>query len=137
MTRRVTIFFYGLFMDPQALEVKGLKPMNVRRARVERFALKIGDRATLVPDKDASVYGTIASLTYDEIDRLYSEPSVVDYRAEPVLAQLEDGSAELALCFNLPTMPDGKSTNPDYAAALQAVARRLGLPQAYIESIVA
>ena len=134
MARRVTAFFYGLFMDPEALEAKGFKPMNVRRACVERFALKIGDRATLVPDQNGCVHGTIASLTHDEIDRLYSEPSVAAYRPEPVLARLEDGTAEVALCFNLPTAPQGK-TNSDYAAALRAVARRLGLPDAYIESI--
>jgi hypothetical protein len=88
----VTVFFYGSFMDPNVLWAKGLKPMKVRRARLERFALKIGDRATLVPAQDACVYGTIASLTQGEIDRLYSEPSVAAYRPEPVLAQLEDGT---------------------------------------------
>ena len=135
MTRRLTVFFYGLFMDPEALEAKGFRPLNVGRARVERFALKIGERATLVPDQDGRVYGTIASLTQGEIDRLYSEPSVAAYRPEPVLAQLEDGTAELALCFNLPNAVEGAGANSAYAAALQAVGRRVGLPAEYIENI--
>ena len=44
----------------------------------------------------------------------------------PVLAQLEDGTAEVALCFNLPTAPDGATTNPEYAAALQSLHGRWG-----------
>ena len=34
------------------------------------------------------------TLTHDEVDRLYLEPSVAAYRPEPVLARLQDGNAE-------------------------------------------
>jgi hypothetical protein len=71
------------------------------------------------------------TLMRSEIDRLYSAASVAAYRPEPVLAQLEDGTAEVALCFNLPTAPDGATTNSEYAAALQSVARKVGLPEHY------
>ncbi|WGD55147.1 gamma-glutamylcyclotransferase [Bradyrhizobium sp. CB1650] len=135
MAERVTIFFYGLFMDPEALQAKGLRPSRTRQAYVERFALKLGARATLVPIRDGRVYGTIMRLTHAEIDQLYSEPSVAAYRPEPVLAQLADGTAELALCFNLPTAPRSPSDNPEYAAALQAVARKVGLPAEYVAEL--
>jgi hypothetical protein len=78
------------------------------------------------------VHGTIMRLTHEEIDRLYSEPSVGAYRPEPVLARLEDGSAELALCFNLPNAPFETTGNPEYAAALRAVAQKMGLPEQYV-----
>ncbi|WP_342737163.1 gamma-glutamylcyclotransferase family protein [Bradyrhizobium sp. B117] len=135
MAEQVTIFFYGLFMDPEALQAKGLRPRQVRQAYVERFALKLGARATLVASRDGPVYGTIMRLTHAEVDQLYSDPSVAAYRPEPVLAQLADGSAELALCFNLPTPPQGAGRNPEYATALQAVARKMGLPDHYVAGL--
>ncbi|WFU14375.1 gamma-glutamylcyclotransferase family protein [Bradyrhizobium sp. CB3481] len=131
----MTVFFYGLFMDPEGLEAKGLRPVNVRQAFIERFTLRLGDRATLLPDPNGRVYGITATLTHTELDRLYSGPSVSAYRPEPVLAQFANGTAELALCFNLPTIPQEKSTNPSYAADLRAVARKMGLPESYVASI--
>jgi hypothetical protein len=75
------------------------------------------------------------SLKHAEVDRLYAEPSVEAYRAEPVLATLEDGGSVAALCFNLPAVPAGVRSNSDYAAKLRTVAKRLGLPERYIASI--
>ncbi len=135
LAEQVTIFFYGLFMDPEALEAKGLRPSRPRQAFVERFALILAARATLRPGGEGRVYGTIMRLTHAEVDQLYSEPSVAAYRPEPVLARLTDGTAELALCFNLPAAPQGPIGNPEYAAALQAVARKIGLPDEYIAEI--
>jgi hypothetical protein len=134
MAEHVTVFFYGLFMDPEALETTGLRPSNVRQAYVERYALRLGQRATLVPTGEGLVYGTVMTLKHQDVDRLYSEPSVAAYRPEPVLAQLMDGTVEPALCFNLP-MQQGSSSNPEYAIALQAVARKMGLPDDYVAAL--
>jgi hypothetical protein len=131
MAERATVFFYGLFMDPEALQEQGLRPSNPRRAYVDRVVLRLGKRATSVPDSEGRVHGVLMTLMHSDIDRLYSDASVAAYRPEPVLAQLEDGTAEVALCFNLPTAPDGATTNPEYAAALQGVARKMGLPEHY------
>ena len=114
---------------------RGLRPSRVKQAYVDCVRLVLGERTTLVPDVDGRVYGTIMRLSHAEVDELYSEPSVSAYRAEPVLAQLADGSAELALCFNLPKPPQGASGNPQYAAALQTGARRMGLPETYMRGI--
>jgi hypothetical protein len=135
MNRNVDVFFYGLFMDPDALRAKSLHPLNIRQASVQRMALRLGDRATLVPDPAASVHGMLMELSHPELDRLYAEPSVAAYRAEPVLAKLADGDSVPALCFNLPMPPDPDQSNPEYAAKLQAVARRLGLPEYYVARI--
>lgn len=135
MAERVAIFFYGLFMDPEALAAKGLRPTDVKSAFVEHLALRLGARATLVPQRGGCVYGTIMTLTHAEVDDLYSEPSVKAYRPEPVLARLADGTTALALCFNLPTVPQEMAGNPDYAARLQVVARKMGLPEEYVRGI--
>jgi hypothetical protein len=75
------------------------------------------------------------SLTHAELDRLYAEPSVEAYRPEPVFASLADGSIVAALCFNLPGVPAGLRSNPEYAAKLRTAARKMGLPDTYIERI--
>jgi hypothetical protein len=75
------------------------------------------------------------SLTHAELDRLYAEPSVEAYRPEPVIALLSDGSIVAALCFNLPAVPAGLQSNPEYAAKLRIAAKRMGLPENYVASI--
>jgi hypothetical protein len=135
MAGQVDVFFYGLFMDERALREKGLQPANMRQARVDGFSLQLGARATLIAQADKCVYGMLMRLTHGELERLYADPSVAAYRAEPVIAELSDGASVPALCFNLPTIPAGAQSNPDYASKLQAVARRLGLPESYISTI--
>ena len=133
--QQIAVFFYGLFMDAELLRAKGAHPVNPRLASVPGFALRIGQRATLVPAPDARVHGMLMELTHAEIDQLYSEPSVRAYRPEAVLAEPGDGSRVPALCFNLTVPPAPEEANPEYAAKLRELARRLGLPSAYVESI--
>ena len=102
--------------------------MNVRPACVPDFALRIGQRATLLRVPEARVHGILMELTHAEIEQLYSEPSVRAYRPEAVLAELTDGSRVPALCFNLPVPPGPEEVNSDYATKLRDLARRLGLP---------
>jgi hypothetical protein len=135
MHRRVDVFFYGLFMDADALRRKGLHPIDIRPACVQGMALRLGDRATLVPDHGACVHGMLIGLSHAELDQLYAEPTVRAYRPEPVVAKLANGASVPALCFNLPVPPQAHEGNQDYAAKLQAVARRLGLPESYIVSM--
>lgn len=87
MSRRVAVFFYGLFMDAGALRQKGVDPVGLRRARVDGFSLRIGQRASP------------------------------------------------ALCFNLAQPLAAHARNPEYAARLKELARRLELPQSYIDTI--
>lgn len=117
------------------MRAKGLNPSNPRRARVRGFALRIGQRATLVPAADDHVYGMVMDLSHDEIDRLYAEPTVAIYRAEAVIADLDDGSREAALCFNLVQPPSPDERNADYAYRLRELAHRLNLPGHDVEGI--
>ena len=77
----------------------------------------------------------VASLSHAELERLYSEPSVQAYRAEALLAQLENGETIAALCFNLVDPPAPDERNPEYAAKLRALAERLKFPRDYVASI--
>ena len=133
--RRVDVFFYGLFMDRQLLEDKGVQPTDVRLAAVPGFALRIGARAAMVPTVDVQVHGALMKLSHADIEKLYSEPSVRAYRPEPVLAVLRNGTTVAALCYNLPEPPAPDERNADYASKLRAVAQHIGLPGDYVTSI--
>ena len=133
--RRIDGFFYGLFMDVQVLLQAGAKPSNVRRAYVTDLALRIGQRATLVPSPGARAYGMLISLTHVEIDRLYGAPGLELYRPEAVVAQLLEGEALPALCYNLIQAPEPHERNPEYALRLRSVLERLEFPSEYVESV--
>ncbi len=133
--RRINVFFYGLFMDADALRAKGVQPINPRRGCVSGFTLRIGQRATLVPDPEARVYGVLMELSHDEIERLYAEPSVREYRPEAVIAELDDATQVPALCFNLPVLPRLDEVNKGYAQKLRDLALRVGLPASYVKNI--
>ena len=133
--RQITVFFYGLFMDPQALSAKGLRPSDPRQACLSGFRLQIGKRATLVPDPHSAVHGFTMQLTQEEITLLYADPSVSAYRPEAVLVEFTDHSTAPALCFNLVTPPAPTETNAQYANQLRDLATRLGLPPQYVAKI--
>ncbi|KRR13750.1 hypothetical protein CQ12_17860 [Bradyrhizobium jicamae] len=133
--RSINVFFYGLFMDAEALRANGFRPIEPRQACVAGMTLQIGQRATLVPDPARCVHGYVIGLSHKDVDRLYSEPSVAAYRPEAVMAQLRDRSCVPALCFNLPPSDEPVVANPEYAEKLRAVAGRLGLPADYAASI--
>ena len=133
--RAIDVFFYGLFMDAEALRAGGFHPVNARQASVIGMALQIGRRATLIPDPAGCTHGFVIGLSHAEVDRLYAEPSVAAYRPEAVIARLLDRSIIPALCFNLPPSDERVEANPEYAEKLRAVVTRLGLPAAYATSI--
>ncbi len=134
-SRRIEVFFYGLFMDADLLRGKGVNPTDIRPASVSGFSLRIGQRATLLPDPNGLVHGILMQLTPTEIDQLYSESSVRSYRPEAVLCEVSTGSRIPALCFNLIELPRPGEANSEYARKLRNLAVRLGLPSDYIASI--
>lgn len=134
-SRRIAVFFYGLFMDADLLSTKGVNPSNARAASVPGFALRIGQRATLVGDPGGRAHGILMELTHAEIDQLYRETSVRAYRPEAVLCELKDGSRVPALCFNLIEPPRPEEANAEYAAKLRELAGRLGLASDYVDGI--
>lgn len=133
--RRIEVFVYGLFMDVDLLRTKGVYPTNIRPASVPGFALRIGQRATLLRNPNGLAHGILMELTHAEIDQLYAEPTVQAYRPEAVLCELNDGSRIPALCFNLIEPPGPEEANSEYAAKLRGLATRLGLPSDYVNDI--
>ncbi len=133
--RRIDVFFYGLFMDLEILRDSGVAPINPRRAYVDDFALRIGQRATLLPSAGARAYGMLFALTHPELDQLYAAAGLEQYRPEAVLAQPLEGTPAPALCYNLREAPRPDERNPEYAARLQRALSKLDFPQEYVASI--
>jgi hypothetical protein len=134
--RRVDVFFYGLFMDTAILRASGVEdPANPRRAFVDDFELRIGQRATLHPASRARAYGMLFALTHSELGRLYAAPGLEDYQPEAVAAQSFEGVVTPALCYNLRHPPSADAWNPEYASRLRETLARLDFPEAYVASI--
>jgi hypothetical protein len=83
--RCIDAFFYGLFMDVSILRQNGVTPTNLRRAYVADLALRIGQRATLVPSSGARAYGVLMALSHSNLEKLYSAPGLEQYRPEAAL----------------------------------------------------
>ena len=133
--RRIDAFFYGLFMDVDVLRGSSVVPSNPRRAYVDDFALRIGQRATLLPSAGARAYGMLMALTHQELERLYTAPGLEQYRPEAVLVQPLGGTSVPALCYNLREAPAPHERNPDYAMRLQRVLSKLSFPPEYIAGV--
>src|SRR5262245_41478751 len=74
--RTVDVFFYGLFMDMGLLQ-RGLHPSRPQVACLDGYAMVIGNRATLMPNAKARVYGIVTGLIFADIDTLYAEPNTL------------------------------------------------------------
>jgi hypothetical protein len=133
-TNAIMVFFYGLFMDESLLASKGIRPTESAIGYVDGFRLHIGKRATLLPEANSRAYGVLMKITAEEVAALYSEQSVADYIAEPVVVELAGDTRVSAVCYNLPAARLA-GTSPEYAAALLTLATRLGLPDSYLRHI--
>jgi hypothetical protein len=130
----IRVFFYGLFMDESLLASKGAHATDPMIGFVDGYRLRIGERATLVPESNSRAYGVLMKVASGGVAALYSEQSVADYVAERVVVTLPEGTKVSAVCYNLP-VAKLVGTNPEYAAALLALATKLGLPDSYLRDI--
>ncbi len=132
----ITTFFYGLFMDEQRLRGLGLHPQNATAAGLPDYAIRIGDRATLIEAAGHTAYGMLIALPPGELDALYAGDGVQDYVPEPVeVIVLETREIRSATCYNLPASRLGRERNADYARELAGLLESLGFPAAYVRSV--
>jgi hypothetical protein len=132
---RRAAFFYGLFMDPEVLRTRGVEAGEGRRAFVDGHALRIGERATLVPEAGAHAYGMAYALEAAQLQALYSADGLEAYAPVVLPVVFEDGTVEPAECWVLAQPPEPGERNPDYAQRLRATLGALDFPESYIASI--
>ncbi len=128
------VFFYGLFMDVTILLKNGITPSNPRRGYLNDYALKIGNRASLIPCKNEKSYGIVMTIDNDAIHNLYAEASVADYIPEEVKIITNTNDSITATCYNLPS-ESLTGANELYAISLYKLAKQEGFPDDYLEKI--
>ena len=126
-SRLQNVFFYGLYMDPEILESKGVIPREPREGYVEGYKLRIGNMATLLREADSKASGLVYSLTHEELDKLYAKSGLDMYVSEAVLVALSSGELIPALCCNLLSPPSIEETNAEYETKLALCKSRLNL----------
>jgi gamma-glutamyl AIG2-like cyclotransferase len=134
---RVWVFFYGAFMSAHLLNEHGVTPASLLPARLNGFELCIRPRGNLVRADRSCVYGVLAAVTHDDLEKLYShleESFGLKYFYEPVLAEALDGTLTPALCYIAQDMGD-RPAEPEYVAQLAACVREAGLPEWYAEFV--
>lgn len=124
--RTLEVFFYGLYMDAQRLISKGVVPRSPRRAFINGHTVVLKSKAILVRASDCQAHGMLFRLTHRELDSLYVALS--EYRAEPYLAECEDGRAVAAISMVHIDPPLTSLREAEYADEWQALIRRLGIP---------
>ena len=123
-------------MDANLLKDMGLHPKVIGPAELRDFQIRIGNRATLIPNRGSTSYGIVMELSDKEAVALYSQPDVSDYRPETVNAILvNDGSIQRSACYNLPPGVLGSGTNAGYAEKLSKLALKLGFSSEYANEI--
>lgn len=134
---RVTVFFYGSYINPKVLREVDLVPERIEVARLPGYDITIRPLANLVPSDRHTVYGILADATHDELERLYAHARLVlggHYLPHPVLAFPSSGGLEPALCYIAPALED-KAPTPDYVGRILAPAREHGFPDWYVEHL--
>ena len=131
-----TIFFYGLFMDPDVLQNQNCQSSTAIIAKLRNYELHLGARATLKPSEGDNVYGTLMRLSQSSLDELYSAPSVQDYQATPVTCQLAEDDFVEAITYILPNdYPLAPPPNADYARRLLEVCNKMNIPSPYQQKL--
>lgn len=132
--KTIKVFFYGLFMDTEVLLKNGVHASNPKKAYAEGYALKIGNRASLIPSKGNKAYGILMEVNDGEILKLYAEKSVADYIAEKITVVTESQEQHIAICYNLP-LALLIGTNKSYVKSLYELVKQKKFPHDYLDKI--
>ena len=135
--KKVDVFFYGTFMNPNVLEDMGVKVDKVIPAKVDGFELSVRPRANLTPAQLSTAYGALTATTHNDLDKLYTslrKSYGVNYLPEPVLVETLDGLLKPALCYIASEMREGQAPR-ELIEQLASCVRGLGLPEWYAQHV--
>ena len=131
--QRSTVFFYGLFMDHRRLRQQGLAPEVLGLGYAAGHGLRLGRRATLVPDPQARSYGVVMRLSRRELRSLYGQQGLEAYGPASLVVTL--GDARQYGCLAYLCAADGRPADPAYAADLAQALAEAGAPAAAIAPV--
>jgi hypothetical protein len=134
---RVSVFFYGSYINVNVLAEVDLVPGRVEVAFLDGYDIRIAPLANLALSEGSRVYGILASATHAELDRLYAHARDVlggVYLPHPVVIEKVAGGREPALCYIATSLGTAPASN-DYIDRIAGPARELGFPDEYIERL--
>jgi hypothetical protein len=136
---RVWVFFYGTIMNPVVMQEFGVIPTEVLPAKAYGFDIAIRPRPTLVRSDRSIVFGSIISVTHQDLTTIYSgleKNFGVIYRPDAVLAVTRDEAIRPVLCYiaeNITAAPP----DPKFLQQLAQCVRTMGHPEWYAKHIEA
>lgn len=134
MNEKVSVFFYGSFINLDVLGEVGLVPENVRVAKLEGYDIRIQPLANLTPSEGDSVFGVVCRSTHADLDRLYRQTWVGTYLPHPVVVETMEGVQTPALCYLSPAR-EVAAADRRYIDRIVGPAREYGFPAWYLERI--
>jgi len=134
MNEKVSVFFYGSFINLDVLGEAGLVPENVRVAKLDGYDIQIQPLANLVPSEGDSVFGIVCKAGHTDLETLYRQTWVGTYLPHPVLVETMEGVQIPALCYLSPGR-EVAAAERRYIDRIVAPAREYGFPAWYLERI--
>jgi len=136
--RKVQIFFYGSYINLSVLEEAGIKRRAFAPAAVHGFEIQVKPLANLVEGGDGVVYGILANLTHEELDKIYRHATGAMkghiYEPEAVIVHTRGGKtvpAMVYICHDMET----EAPDPAYVDRILKSARDYGFPKWYQERL--
>lgn len=149
MSRKISTFFYGSFMDRSVLKQLGVAVEASEPAMLPGFQIELRPRVNLHRSDRHIVHGAVMSLTHDELTRLYGlghkdlqalgvtvpagDPTDL-YQPEAVVVALANGAWRAATCY-IADQQTPADPSDAYVQSVVAAARTLRLPDWYIEHL--
>jgi hypothetical protein len=135
----VWVFFYGTIMNPSVMKDFGVTANKVLPAMLTGFDITIRPRPNLVRSERTSVFGSLITVTHEDLITIYSgleKNFGVKYLPEAVLATTLDGALRPALCYIVPHLPDA-APDPVFIKQLAQCVRTMGHPEWYAAHVEA
>ena len=128
------VFFYGSFMSTGVLRAASVEASEIWSAVARDHELRFQPLANLVPVMGSTAFGILASVTGDDLERLYGAPPLASYRPVELDMQHLNREPERALCYLAPPGPPS-APDPTYVAKLLEGAEEHALPERYLEQL--
>ena len=138
MSRKVSVFFYGSYINRAVLAEAGVSPHGWEKVRLMDHRLVIAPRANLVIERGVETWGFVTAMDHAAQECLYDAHALgvlgQEYLPEAVSVVTEYGERRPALCYLAHNMAPAR---PDqaYVERIAAPAEAAGFPEAYVADI--
>jgi hypothetical protein len=120
-------------MDERLLEEAGVVANDVHAGVLWDYEIRINSAATLIRSDRECCYGIVCAIASNDLDRLYAEPWLKDYRPVEVSVGTESGPVS-ALCYISDATSDSRPKK-EYVDRIVRAAEPHGFPSWYVERL--